>query len=133
LINNKEGEVMSRYFLTVVVILMFLLVNVCVSQTHWNKYVENPILETGLWGSCEDKFVISPWVLYDGITYHIWYSGYDGPYGRIGYANSPDGVNWTKYEHNPVFCKLQFTDCKSTGDNWSSEKNHFVYYLKKLQ
>jgi hypothetical protein len=29
----------------------------------------------------------------------MWYSGYDGSTGtNIGYATSPDGINWTKYD-----------------------------------
>jgi predicted GH43/DUF377 family glycosyl hydrolase len=32
----------------------------------------------------------------------MWYSGYDGVNGRVGYATSNDGVGWTKYVGNPV-------------------------------
>ena len=37
--------------------------------------------------------------------YEMWYSGLpstSGPNNRIGYATSPDGLTWTKYEGNPV-------------------------------
>jgi hypothetical protein len=42
------------------------------------------------------------YVLFDGTTYHMWYSGYDGTYFRIGYATSLDGIIWTKHPKNPV-------------------------------
>jgi hypothetical protein len=32
----------------------------------------------------------------------MWYVGNDGEHGRVGYATSPDGFTWTKYEGNPV-------------------------------
>jgi len=42
-------------------------------------------------------------------TYHLWYAGTDrrdltqSQYWRIGYATSPDGINWTKQNNgNPV-------------------------------
>jgi hypothetical protein len=48
-------------------------------------------------------------VLKIGGTYHMWYAGTNtndlavNPYWRIGYATSPDGINWTKQNNgNPV-------------------------------
>ena len=45
-------------------------------------------------------------VIVDGTTYRMLYMGADGASGtgtlRIGYASSPDGINWTKYSGNPV-------------------------------
>jgi hypothetical protein len=32
----------------------------------------------------------------------MWFSGNDGTTYRIGYATSPDGINWTKHLSNPV-------------------------------
>ncbi|MFA5868063.1 MAG: DUF2341 domain-containing protein [Actinomycetota bacterium] len=42
-----------------------------------------------------------PTVIKDGTTYKMWYSGHDGANWRIGYAESTDGVTWTK-NPNPV-------------------------------
>ncbi|MFA5164247.1 MAG: LamG-like jellyroll fold domain-containing protein [Candidatus Omnitrophota bacterium] len=39
-----------------------------------------------------------PSVIKDGETYKMWYSGYNGEFWRVGYATSPDGINWTKYD-----------------------------------
>jgi predicted GH43/DUF377 family glycosyl hydrolase len=68
----------------------------------WNEHPNNPVLE-GIAGSWE-KDVKDHIVIFDGTTFHMWYTGAHGyPYYRIGYATSPDGVNWTKADsENPV-------------------------------
>ncbi|MCK5548201.1 MAG: PKD domain-containing protein [Thermoplasmata archaeon] len=68
----------------------------------WTKYAANPVLDSGSSGSWDDVSVRTPNVLYDGITYHMWFSGYDGGNWRIGYATSSDGITWTKHAANPV-------------------------------
>ncbi len=71
--------------------------------SNWIKDSGNPVLAGGLpgeWdaGGAEDAVVIEV----DG-TYHLWYaSRSEGSGSRIGYATSPDGVNWTRHEANPV-------------------------------
>ena len=54
-------------------------------------------------GDWDETQVRYPYVLQQGGLYHMWYSALD-VYGiqRIGYATSPDGVNWTKHPANPV-------------------------------
>jgi predicted GH43/DUF377 family glycosyl hydrolase len=44
-----------------------------------------------------------PYILKEGDTYKMWYTGYDF-YGtsQIGYATSPDGTSWTRYADAPV-------------------------------
>ncbi len=68
----------------------------------WTKSGSNPVLDIGPPGSWDDNSVSHPTVLYDGATYHLWYSAADGSKIRIGYANSSDGLTWTKYAGNPV-------------------------------
>jgi predicted GH43/DUF377 family glycosyl hydrolase len=68
----------------------------------WSKFSGNPVLDIGSSGSWDDEFVFSPEVIFDGSTYHMWYSGYDGSKRRTGYATSPDRVTWTKSGANPV-------------------------------
>lgn len=45
-------------------------------------------------------------ILFDGTTYRTWYEGdrglFPGTYEAIGYATSPDGVHWAKYQPDPV-------------------------------
>jgi predicted GH43/DUF377 family glycosyl hydrolase len=68
----------------------------------WTKYVGNPVLDIGPSGSWDDAYVTHPSVLYDGATYHMWYSGYDSSNWRIGYAQSSDGITWVKNPSNPI-------------------------------
>ncbi|UCG68184.1 MAG: hypothetical protein JSV09_10200 [Thermoplasmata archaeon] len=69
----------------------------------WTKYPSNPVLTIGISGSWDDYSVWQPTVVFDGLTFHMWYLGTDGSTNRIGYATSPDGIVWTKNPANPVF------------------------------
>jgi predicted GH43/DUF377 family glycosyl hydrolase len=72
----------------------------------WTKSAANPHLTPGAAGQFDDAGVSSPCVIKDGAVFRMWYVGLDstGPSGRhrIGYAQSVDGVTWTKYAGNPV-------------------------------
>ena len=65
-----------------------------------------PVLEPGplQW---ESYIVYGPGVIFDGASYHMWYTGLWGSgtsyFGaQIGYATSPDGISWTKDPDNPI-------------------------------
>ena len=70
------------------------------AQTKWEKYSGNPVLSGGSPGEFDESGVIATGTLFDGTTYHMWYSTFDTL--GIGYATSSDGVNWTKHASNPV-------------------------------
>jgi len=67
----------------------------------WNKSPQNPVLsgDPSAWDASGEH---APFVMKDGDLYKMWYEGFDGNVRQLGYATSPDGVNWTKYEGNPV-------------------------------
>ena len=68
-------------------------------STAWLKV--GPVLTpTQSW---EGTMVRDPSVLYQSGQYHMWYWN-DGE--SIGYATSPDGFSWTKYDNNPVFSNV---------------------------
>lgn len=56
----------------------------------------------------ESFYVYGPGVVFDGTIYHMWYTGLEGTSPHvltdigIGYATSPDGINWTKDPGNPL-------------------------------
>jgi len=82
-----------------------LFVTTASSQTGWYKYPGNPVLKQGGAGEWDRKWITSPSVIYDNGIYHMWYRGIvyrQSGDGQIGYATSKDGINWTKYEQNPV-------------------------------
>jgi len=71
---------------------------------NWTKHAENPVLRLGPAGSWDAGILICNEVLFDEAEqlFKIWYvGGYNGIYG-IGYATSPDGIDWTKYPGNPM-------------------------------
>jgi len=81
----------------------------------WTKY-SAPVLFDGSDGSWDDFVVYQPSVFFDGEAYHMWFGGHNGPTNRqIGYATSPDSINWTKHPGNPV---LKPGDNGSWDDQW---------------
>lgn len=71
---------------------------------HWQRMSPEPVLRPELpW---EKVAVMCPHVIWDEAfgLYRMWYSGgeqYEP--NAIGYAESPDGLRWTKYAENPIF------------------------------
>jgi hypothetical protein len=80
---------------------------------NWTKYAKNPVLLPGPAGSW-DAAICGPTVIKDydappSERYKMWYTGLKIEFigeisvtWAIGYATSPDGINWTKYPGNPV-------------------------------
>jgi len=58
-----------------------------------------PVLDPG--AGWDSWLVYAPSILFDGVRYHMWYTGADN-YIDIGYAFSEDGVSWIRYDGNPV-------------------------------
>lgn len=75
----------------------------------WTKH-PNPVMAVGTASEWDNGFLEGPSVIKDGSIYKMWYCGYDatpdasGTDGKanVGYATSPDGINWIKYAGNPV-------------------------------
>jgi hypothetical protein len=69
------------------------------------------ILDNGAAGAFDSFLTYRPFVLKDGTLYRMWYNGSTKPFNcptgtladdrRIGYAESPDGVHWTKHYDGP--------------------------------
>lgn len=69
------------------------------------RYGKNPVLRRGTVGEWDEKGAIDPRVIYDrkDMMWKMWYAGEDSNYiQRIGYAESIDGISWTKSVSNPV-------------------------------
>lgn len=69
---------------------------------NWSRYSPDPVLELGPPGSWDDKWAYCNTVLYEDNVFKMWYTGFDGSVLQIGYAESTDGINWTKSVLNPV-------------------------------
>ena len=69
----------------------------------WERYEGNPVLQMGAEGEFDSYQCGRPKVLLIDGKFHMWYDAYDGSRQTVGYATSPDGVNWSKWPDNPVF------------------------------
>jgi len=97
----------------------------CNSSNHWQigyatsndgfvwtkENANNPVMGPGSAEEWDSHSVIPGTVRWDGGQYTIWYSGCTtSNRWRVGYATSPDGINWAKYLCNPA---LDFGDAGS--------------------
>lgn len=69
-------------------------------------YENNPVF-TGTGTQSWDKDIRERgYILRKDSLYHLWYSGYNKDSTEsvfLGYATSSDGLQWTRYPHNPIF------------------------------
>ena len=70
------------------------------AQTKWLHYSDQPVIEIGAASQWDQIGIFQPMVIKDGDTLRMWYTSYST--FKIGYAWSTDGINWTKYEGNPI-------------------------------
>ncbi|MCU0364677.1 MAG: T9SS type A sorting domain-containing protein [Ignavibacteriaceae bacterium] len=69
---------------------------------NWTKYAGNPVLVPAP-GTWDENSIDLGSVLRENGEYKLWYcNGFNAVDRQIGYATSPDGINWTKYTGNPV-------------------------------
>jgi predicted GH43/DUF377 family glycosyl hydrolase len=71
----------------------------------WTKYPGNPVMSPsepweGVGGTNREDSPTT--VLKEGGVYKLWYHGISDTTRQIGYAESSDGLSWTKYAGNPV-------------------------------
>lgn len=72
---------------------------------HWVPGANNPVFTAEGPGHWDVKIRERGWILREGDTWHLWYTGYDGTRAGIkllGYATSPDGLRWTRSPKNPL-------------------------------
>jgi predicted outer membrane repeat protein len=92
----------------------------------WTKSPANPVLvgKTGYW---EESAVAYPAVIAEGpASYNLWYRGGDNAQLAIGQATSTDGLNWTKYDDNPVLTQGSSTHWGSPVVSFGSESDGAV-------
>jgi predicted GH43/DUF377 family glycosyl hydrolase len=69
---------------------------------HWVKSPNRPVLTHGSAGSWESVGVGANSVMFRNGVFEMSYGATDGSYVTSGYAESHDGVVWSKYANNPV-------------------------------
>jgi hypothetical protein len=72
----------------------------------------NPVFKAAGPGHWDAKIRERGWILREGDTYHLWYTGYDGTregIRQLGYATSNDGITWQRSDENPL-CRGQWVE-----------------------
>jgi sucrose-6-phosphate hydrolase SacC (GH32 family) len=71
-------------------------------------YPGNPVFAGTGKDTWDRKIRERGYILHEGDTYRLWYTGYPGEREDtkyLGYATSTDGLHWTRYPGNPIFDK----------------------------
>lgn len=91
--------------------------------THWRPRAENPVF-SGRGGTFWDQKIRERgWILVDGDTWHLWYTGYNTdrtPLHMLGHATSKDGIRWTRDSEAPDHSTSWVEDMcvMRDGDQW---------------
>lgn len=97
--------------LTIVAIVLCVFTQVTQAQdlpsalAEFKPIAANPVFagEPGQWDALIRE---RGWIMKDGDTYRLWYTGYDPDQQpltmKLGYATSADGITWTRHPQNPI-------------------------------
>jgi tetratricopeptide (TPR) repeat protein/predicted GH43/DUF377 family glycosyl hydrolase len=102
-----------------------------ISQATWHKYPGNPVFQPGKAGEW-DMAKIAHTVLYVDGQYKMWYKGWSDlvpGFIGVGYASSPDGIHWQKYEANPLEVKCEGTSWDTVFDSFDIIKKDSLYLM----
>lgn len=72
---------------------------------HWQSDSRNPIFTGAGPDHWDVKIRERGWILKEGSTWSLWYTGYDGTktgQRMLGYATSEDGLTWTRFAQHPL-------------------------------
>lgn len=73
---------------------------------HWQPAPARPLFSGGGDGAWDERIRERGWILLEGETYHLFYTGYNedrSPLRMLGHATSVDGLHWVRDERNPLF------------------------------
>jgi len=73
---------------------------------HFKSYANNPVFAGTGQATWDEKIRERGYILKEDNTYHLWYTGYKKEKNAtmsLGYATSPDGINWEPYANNPIY------------------------------
>jgi len=120
-----------KYQLTSCYLIAQLIGFICLNtsaQTQFRDVTNQPVLSYGAADEWDDGAVWFPSVIKDGDTLRMWYSGgderiWDAPFQKIGYAWSLDGINWNRYDGNPVI---------TPELSWEGREINFCTVLKDM-
>ena len=92
----------------------------------FTPYENNPVFGGSGTDSWDRNIRERGYILKEDDGYHLWYTGFRGdmkdPVMLLGYATSPDGIQWTRYQGNPIFTE-------SWVEDMNVIKRDSVYYM----
>ena len=98
--------IIKKYLYLLFLLLNFFLVHMNIAQedTLFSIVQDEPIILAGDGGEWSNRLHNSGAVIFHDGLFHMFRNGYPTLPGNsvIGYATSPDAVNWTHYDGNPV-------------------------------
>lgn len=80
---------------------------------EWVEYEGNPVFGGTGTDTWDSKIRERGFIMREGEKYHMWYTGYNDELSDtkfLGYATSPDGFEWKRYEGNPIFTERWVED-----------------------
>ena len=93
---------MRHFLIRAVVLALILFPGMGATQIVWLRFPASVFLDLGPEGSRGVSHVSHPSVVFDGDTYHLWHTMYNGSRRVINYARSANGVSWENSPGNPV-------------------------------
>lgn len=79
---------------------------------NFTPYEHQPVFAARGKGHWDVKIRERGWILHEGDTYRMWFTGYDGSregMKQLGYAVSADGINWKRHDQ-PIFDQVWTED-----------------------
>lgn len=86
---------------------------------NWEKRTQPILYGTSGW---EYQIGATSIIKKDGI-YYLYYSGRDLPYYKIGVATSTDGINFTKFQGNPILTNEEYWESNGVANASVIEQN----------
>src|SRR4051812_30271809 len=74
-------------------------------MVQWVPAADRPVFQGAGGDAWDRKIRERGWILVEGGTYHLWYTGYNddrSPNHFLGHATSNDGIRWARYPANPL-------------------------------
>ncbi|MEJ2545465.1 MAG: hypothetical protein P8Y99_15490, partial [Calditrichaceae bacterium] len=113
-----------KYISIIFVLVLMVTYSNSFAQTDWEKYEGNPVLVPGSVLEWDVQRIGISSVLFDGSSYHMWYSA--GDMSNIGYATSTDGITWIKYNNqlttNPPYAESDPVLHPGTEGSWDDDR-----------
>ncbi len=117
--NNQAVLIINKLGVQFVIFILGIIPSFCFAQeiknhnfpvelVNFTSYEKNPVLSGTGQNTWDQQIRERGWIMKEDGVFHMWYSGYNTPDGKqtechLGYATSVDGLQWTKYENNPVY------------------------------